>query len=199
MTYMAKPVKKKKAARKKASAGKVPKKSRQPAKKAVTAKKPVAKENAAGKNAAKRPVAKKRAAGKTTTVKTGTARKSASPREKLIAVRPSGGKDDSFFDLVHEVVRQIPKGRVTSYGAIGAALGTRSSARMVGWAMNACHLSLKPVPAHRVVNSVGLLTGRHHFKPPEKMQLLLEAEGVAVENNKVVNFRQLFWDPSKEL
>lgn len=123
----------------------------------------------------------------------------ASAREKLIAVRPSGGKDDSFFELVHEVARQIPKGRVTSFGAIGAALGTRSSARMVGWAMNVCHLSPKPVPAHRVVNSLGLLTGRHHFKPPEKMQQLLEKEGIAVENNKVVNFRQLFWDPSKEL
>jgi methylated-DNA-protein-cysteine methyltransferase-like protein len=120
-------------------------------------------------------------------------------REKLIAVRPSGGKDDSFFELVHEVARQIPRGRVTSYGAIGAALGTRSSARMVGWAMNACHLSTKPVPAHRVVNSVGLLTGRHHFKPPEKMQLLLEEEGIVVENNKVVDFQKLFWDPSKEL
>ena len=126
-------------------------------------------------------------------------RSGTSSREKLIAVRPSGGKDDSFFELVHEVARQIPKGRVTSYGAIGAALGTRSSARMVGWAMNVCHLSPKPVPAHRVVNSVGLLTGRHHFKPPEKMQLLLEEEGIAVENNKVVDFRKLFWDPSKEL
>lgn len=131
---------------------------------------------------------------------TGASRRSApSPREKLIAVRPSGGKDDSFFELVHEVARQIPKGRVTTFGAIGAALGTRSSARMVGWAMNASHLSPKPVPAHRVVNSVGLLTGRHHFKPPEKMQLLLEEEGIVVENNKVVDFAKLFWDPSKEL
>ena len=122
-----------------------------------------------------------------------------SPREKLIAVRPSGGKDDSFFDLVFEVARQIPRGRVTSYGAIGAALGTRSSARMVGWAMNACHLAVEPVPAHRVVNSVGLLTGRHHFKPPEKMQRLLEKEGVVIKDNKVVEFKKLFWDPSKEL
>ena len=122
-----------------------------------------------------------------------------SPREKLIAIRPSGSKDDSFFDLVHEVARQIPRGRVTSFGAIGKALGTRSSARMVGWAMNACHLSQRPVPAHRVVNSQGLLTGRHHFKPPEKMQELLEAEGVVVKNNKVVNFKMLFWDPAKEL
>jgi len=122
-----------------------------------------------------------------------------SPRDKLIAVKPSGDKDDSFFDLVHEVVRQIPRGRVTSYGAIGKALGTRSSARMVGWAMNACHLSLRPVPAHRVVNSQGLLTGRHHFRPPEKMQQQLEAEGIVIKNNKVVDFKILFWDPAKEL
>ena len=120
-------------------------------------------------------------------------------RERLTAVRPSGKKDDNFFELVHEVARQIPKGRVTSYGAIGAALGTRSSARMVGWAMNACHLATKPVPAHRVVNSIGLLTGRHHFNPPEKMQQLLEKEGVVVKNNKVVDFARLFWDPSIEL
>jgi len=137
--------------------------------------------------------------GKKSPGKKAAAKSNRPAREKLIAVRPSGGKDNSFFDLVHEVARQIPKGRVTSYGAIGAALGTRSSARMVGWAMNACHLSPKPVPAHRVVNSVGLLTGRHHFKPPEKMQLLLEEEGVVVENNKVVDFKRLFWDPSKEL
>lgn len=123
----------------------------------------------------------------------------ASPRERLAAVKPSGSRDDSFFELVHEVARQIPNGRVTSYGAIGAALGTRSSARMVGWAMNTCHLATRPVPAHRVVNSQGLLTGRHHFKPPEKMQQLLEKEGVAVKNNKVVDFARLFWDPAKEL
>jgi methylated-DNA-protein-cysteine methyltransferase-like protein len=120
-------------------------------------------------------------------------------REKLTIIKPSGEKDDSFFDLVHDVARQVPKGRVTSYGAIAAALGTRLSARMVGWAMNACHLAKPPVPAHRVVNSKGLLTGRHHFNPPEKMQLLLEKEGVAVRNDQVVDFARLFWDPSKEL
>lgn len=120
-------------------------------------------------------------------------------REKLAAIRPSGRQDDSFFELVHEVVRQIPRGRVTSYGAIGAALGMRSSARMVGWAMNACHLATKHVPAHRVVNHAGLLTGRHHFNPPEKMQELLEKEGVVVKNNKVVEFARLYWDPMKEL
>lgn len=120
-------------------------------------------------------------------------------REKLPAIKPSGGKDDSFFDLVHEVARQIPRGRVTSYGAIAACLGTRLSARMVGWAMNAVPYAQNPVPAHRVVNSQGLLTGRHHFKPPEKMQQLLEKEGVQVKNDKVVDFRRVFWDPAKEL
>jgi methylated-DNA-protein-cysteine methyltransferase-like protein len=131
--------------------------------------------------------------------KRATTKGPASPREKLKAVRPSGSKDDSFFDLVHEVARQIPRGRVTSYGAIGAALGTRSSARMVGWAMMAVPYAEKPVPAHRVVNRVGLLTGRHHYHPPEKMQELLEKEGVVVRDNKVVEFVKLFWDPSKEL
>jgi methylated-DNA-protein-cysteine methyltransferase-like protein len=120
-------------------------------------------------------------------------------REKLIAIRPSGSKEDSFFDLVHEVARQIPKGRVTSYGAIGAALGTRGSARMVGWAMMAVPYAQKPVPAHRVVNRAGMLTGRHHYNPPEKMQELLEKEGVKVRDNKVVEFKKLFWDPSREL
>src|SRR5579871_359261 len=86
-------------------------------------------------------------------------------REKLSVLTPSGRKDESFFDLVHEVARQIPRGRVTSYGAIAAVLGTRMSARMVGWAMNACHTAKKPVPAHRVVNRNGLLTGKHHFNP----------------------------------
>jgi methylated-DNA-protein-cysteine methyltransferase-like protein len=120
-------------------------------------------------------------------------------REKLTAVKPSGGKDDSFFELVHEVARQIPRGRVTSYGAIAACLGTKLSARMVGWAMNTSSLSKRPVPAHRVVNHAGLLTGRHHFDPPERMQQLLEKEGVVVKNDKVVEFARLFWDPMKEL
>ena len=120
-------------------------------------------------------------------------------REKLAALTPSGGKDDSFFDLVHEVARQIPKGRVTSYGAIAACLGTRGSSRMVGWAMMAVPNAKKPVPAHRVVNRNGLLTGRHHYNPPEKMQQLLEKEGVKIKDNQVVDFARLFWDPSKEL
>jgi methylated-DNA-protein-cysteine methyltransferase-like protein len=120
-------------------------------------------------------------------------------REKLAVLKPSGRKDDSFFDLVHDVARQIPKGRVTSYGAIAACLGTRLSARMVGWAMMAVPHAKKPVPAHRVVNRNGLLTGRHHYTPPEKMQLLLEKDGVKVKDNQVVDFARLFWDPSKEL
>jgi len=127
------------------------------------------------------------------------ARRQPAVREKLAALKPSGGKDDSFFDLVHEVARQIPKGRVTSYGAIAACLGTRLSARMVGWAMMAVPNAKKPVPAHRVVNRNGLLTGRHHYTPPEKMQLLLEKDGVKVKDNQVVDFARLFWDPSKEL
>lgn len=102
----------------------------------------------------------------------------------------------SFFDDVYEVVKLIPKGRVTSYGAIAAYLGTKGSARMVGWAMNGCP---KGVPAHRVVNSAGLLTGKHHFKPPIKMQQLLEKEGVKVTNDRIDQFKDVFWNPAKEL
>ena len=120
-------------------------------------------------------------------------------RERLTSVKPSGGKDDSFFDLVHEVARQIPRGRVTSYGAIAACLGTRLSARMVGWAMMAVPYAKKPVPAHRVVNRNGLLTGKHHYSPPERMQQLLEKDGVTVKDDKVVEFKKLFWDPATEL
>lgn len=138
---------------------------------------------------------KKKAAAR----KTRPAANPASTREKLAALKPSGGKDDSFFDLVHEVARQIPIGRVTSYGAIAACLGTRGSSRMVGWAMMAVPNAKRPVPAHRVVNRNGLLTGRHHYAPPERMQLLLEKEGVKVKDNQVVDFARLFWDPSKEL
>lgn len=103
---------------------------------------------------------------------------------------------DNFFTDVHEVAKLIPKGRVTSYGAIANYLGIKSSARMVGWAMHGCP---KGVPAHRVVNSAGLLTGKHHFKPPSSMQKALEKEGVRVKNDQVQNFREIFWDPSKEL
>lgn len=119
--------------------------------------------------------------------------------EKLKPVRPSGRKDESFFELVFEVVRQIPKGRVTSYGAVAAALGTKLSARMVGWAMNSAHRVRPRVPAHRVVNRNGLLTGKMHFDHPEQMQQLLEKEGVKVVNDQVQDFKKKFWDPASEL
>ncbi len=102
----------------------------------------------------------------------------------------------NFFEDVYEVVKLIPKGRVTSYGAIAHYLGAKGSARMVGWAMHACP---KGVPAHRVVNSSGLLTGSHHFKPPAAMELRLVKEGVTVVNNKVKDFKTLCWNPSIEL
>ncbi len=108
-------------------------------------------------------------------------------------------KELSFFEMVYEVVKLIPEGRVTSYGAIARYLGTGQSARMVGWAMNASFTHSSPVPAHRVVNSAGLLSGRLHFSPPEKMQELLEAEGIVIKDHQVENFEQMFWDPAKEL
>lgn len=119
--------------------------------------------------------------------------------EKLKPVKPSGKKDESFFELVFEVARQIPRGRVTSYGAIAAALGTRLSARMVGWAMNGAHRVRPKVPAHRVVNRNGMLTGKMHFAYPDQMQELLEKEGVRVVDDKVADFETKFWDPAKEL
>jgi methylated-DNA-protein-cysteine methyltransferase-like protein len=103
-----------------------------------------------------------------------------------------------FFDLVYVVVRQIPEGRVTSYGAIAGYLGMRRSARMVGWAMNAAH-SKPDVPAHRVVNRNGLLTGKHHFGGPRVMQQLLENEGHKIEYNQITHFKQVFWDPSNPM
>ena len=99
---------------------------------------------------------------------------------------------------MYEVVKLIPNGRVTSYGAIASYLGLKSSARMVGWAMNASHID-KKIPAHRVVNSQGLLTGKHHFVPPSSMQKKLEAEGVKVKRDQVVDFEKRFWNPSREL
>ncbi|MDX5338966.1 MAG: MGMT family protein [Cyclobacteriaceae bacterium] len=104
----------------------------------------------------------------------------------------------NYFDLVYQVVREIPKGRVTSYGAIANYLGLKSGARMVGYAMNAAH-ALPDIPAQRVVNRLGLLTGKHHFETPTRMQELLESEGVTIQDDKVQNFEQLFWDPEKEL
>lgn len=105
----------------------------------------------------------------------------------------------NFFEDVFDVVRQIPKGRVTNYGAIAKYLGSGLSSRMVGWAMNASHGLQPPIPAQRVVNRNGMLTGKHHFQTPTLMQELLEKDGVAVINDKVVEFTQRYWDPEKEL
>lgn len=107
-------------------------------------------------------------------------------------------QSDSFFQRVYEVVRLVPAGRVTSYGAIARYLGSAGSARMVGWAMNASH-GQPDVPAHRVVNRVGLLSGKHHFQGTNLMQQLLESEGVVVEDNQVSDFKEVYWDPNLEL
>lgn len=106
--------------------------------------------------------------------------------------------DITFFDNVYEVVRLIPKGRVTSYGAIAAYIGMKRSARMVGYAMNASHGD-KSIPAHRVVNRNGLLSGKNHFGSPTEMQHRLEKEGIKVEHDKIINFDKHFWDPAVEL
>lgn len=105
----------------------------------------------------------------------------------------------SFFERVYAVVRLIPEGRVTTYGAIAGYIGAPQAARMVGWAMNASHLQDETIPAHRVVNRNGLLTGRHHFRHNNLMQELLESEGIHITNNQVVNFEKVFWDPYAEL
>ncbi len=104
-----------------------------------------------------------------------------------------------FFNKVYEVAKQIPAGRVTSYGAIAKYLGTTGSARMVGWAMNACNSHHEFVPAHRVVNRNGLLTGKHHFDNPNAMNELLVNEGIKLDGDQIVNFKECFWDPIKEL
>ena len=108
-------------------------------------------------------------------------------------------KERDFFKDVYDVVRQIPKGRVTSYGAIAKYLSTKSGARMVGWALSSSHSCDLHVPAQRVLNRNGELTGRLHFGTPTLMQELLEKEGVEIENNTVKHFSKLFWDPSEEL
>lgn len=106
---------------------------------------------------------------------------------------------NDFFDSVYQVVRLIPKGRVTSYGAIAKYLGAAGSSRIVGYAMNAAHMQKPKVPAHRVVNRNGELTGKHHFATPFLMQELLEKEKIKVKNDKVVDFKKLFWDPTENL
>lgn len=114
-------------------------------------------------------------------------------------IRPSGSRDASFYEMVFEVVRQIPRGRVTSYGAIAACLGAKSSSRLVGWAMNASHQVRPRVPAHRVVNRNGMLSGKHHFETPRRMQELLEKEGIKVIKDQVAGFEKIFWDPAQSL
>lgn len=103
------------------------------------------------------------------------------------------------YEAIYEIVRLIPAGRVSSYGAIAAAIGMKSGARMVGYSMHHCITASPPVPAHRVVNSKGMLSGKHHFGNGQEMQQLLEKEGVAVQDDQVVDFNRLFWDPAKEL
>jgi methylated-DNA-protein-cysteine methyltransferase-like protein len=118
---------------------------------------------------------------------------------RLKSITPSGKNDDKFFELVYAIARQIPKGRVTSYGAIAACIGTKLSARMVGWAMNGSGKVRPKVPAHRVVNRNGILSGKHHFADPDEMESQLKKEGVKVKNDTVVDFEKVFWDPVKEL
>lgn len=103
--------------------------------------------------------------------------------------------NDNFFERVYEIVRQIPEGKVTSYGAIAKALGAARSARMVGWAMNASH-NLEDVPAHRVVNRIGMLSGKYHFEGTNLMQQLLENEGIKVVENQIIDFEKHFWEPN---
>jgi methylated-DNA-protein-cysteine methyltransferase-like protein len=112
----------------------------------------------------------------------------------------STNQQSTFFNDVFEVVKLIPKGRVTSYGAIARYLGTGMSARMVGWAMNAVPVGTRVVvPAHRVVNRQGLLTGKHHFKPPSAMEQRLKKDGIKVVKDKIQDFDRHFWDPNTEL
>lgn len=121
------------------------------------------------------------------------------PSEKLPVVLPDIRKENSFFEDVYDVVRQIPKGRVTSYGAIAYYLGTKLSARMVGWAMNASFQIKPKVPAHRVVNRNGMLTGKAHFATPKLMQQLLEEEGIVIIEDTIQHFDKIFWNPAIEL
>lgn len=105
----------------------------------------------------------------------------------------------NFSDQIYQVVALVPQGRVTSYGAIAAYLGAKKSSRLVGYAMNNAHTVHPSLPAHRVVNRNGVLTGKHHFSTPTRMQELLEAEGILIENDQIINFSSVFWDPIKEL
>ena len=110
-------------------------------------------------------------------------------------MKKATSNNDNFFERVYEIVRQIPEGKVTSYGTIAKALGAARSARMVGWAMNASH-NLEDVPAHRVVNRIGMLSGKHHFEGTNLMQQLLENEGIKVVENQIIDFEKHFWEPN---
>lgn len=125
--------------------------------------------------------------------------KSVTGKATADAPKKSGVKEYSFFEDVYEVVRQIPKGRVTSYGAIANYLGTKLSARMVGWALSAGHYAKPKVPAQRVVNRNGMLSGKHHFGTPTLMEELLKREGIEVKEEIIINFKEKFWDPATEL
>ena len=114
-------------------------------------------------------------------------------------MRGNNKKETDFFDRVYEVTRLIPYGRITSYGAIARYIGSGRSARMVGWALNVSHNKPEFIPAHRVVNRNGLLSGKHHFGNSTTMQQLLENEGLTIEDDKVTDFREKFWEPSSEL
>ncbi len=107
--------------------------------------------------------------------------------------------EKDFFKMVYEVVKLVPEGRVTSYGAIANYLGSKSSSRVVGYAMNASHKIKTKVPAHRVVNRIGLLSGKLHFETPFQMEELLMKEKIVIKNDKVIDFKNIFWDPQKEL
>jgi methylated-DNA-protein-cysteine methyltransferase-like protein len=126
-------------------------------------------------------------------------KKSATKNDPQKETAKSAVKEYSFFADVYDVVRQIPKGRVTSYGAIAVYLGTKLSARMVGWAMNAAHVAQPKIPAHRVVNRNGQLTGKHHFGTPTLMEELLKKEKIGVKEDKIIDFKKVFWEPSAEL
>lgn len=113
-------------------------------------------------------------------------------------IQPISGKNHDFFEQVYAVVRLIPEGRVTSYGAIAAYLSAKKASRMVGWAMNAAH-KFPDIPAHRVVNRNGMLNGKMHFGAPDQMELLLRAEGIDVVDDKIQGFKNVFWDPMESL
>lgn len=137
--------------------------------------------------------------GKTVKPKTEKAQKRNSQEGGLKKLRPSGEAESSFFEQVFDLVEQVPPGRVTTYGAIARALGSGLSARMVGWALNGSFSSSRNIPAQRVVNRNGELSGKAHFASPTLMQELLEKEGIRVKNDTIENFKQVFWDPTESL